>query len=361
MSQTRSPVHPFTRSRILIVRTDRMGDLILSTPVIRSLRQAFPDAYLGMMVDVKHRELVEGNPDLNAVLLFDKTGSEKSVWGTVQFVRKLKAHQFETALILHSTNRVIWITLLAGIRRRIGYARRLSWALTDPVPYRKPEGRRHELEYNLDLLSRLGIPKPSWMLYVPVQSAQQEKIAVWLKGHGKQTDAPLVVLHPGASCPSKRWPADRFAQAGDQLIQQLGAQVVVVTGPDGLEQGQAVAQLMRQPPLTALGTLSLGELAALLKAAQILISNDSGPVHLASAMQTPVVSIFGRWSQGLSPQRWGPTGPQSRVLHKDIGCRPCLAHECPVGFRCLEAISVNEVLAAAKNLMGLHQSSVSVS
>ncbi|MBI3615070.1 MAG: glycosyltransferase family 9 protein [Candidatus Omnitrophica bacterium] len=342
--------------RILIVRTDRIGDVILSTPVIRALRAAFPDAYLGMMVRPANRELIEGNPDLDAVILFDKDGPQKSGRGTLRFAGELRKHRFDTALILHSTNRVILLAWLAGIRRRIGYARRLRWLLTDPVPYIKREGDRHELEYNLDLLRRIGVESKERTLSVPVRPEQEQKVGIFLEAHGiSNGSGSLIAVHPGASCPSKRWPADRFAQVADGLAGRYQARIIVVTGPEEVQFGEQVVGRMAHPALRALGTLSLGEMGALLKRARCLVSNDSGPVHLACAVGTPVVSIFGRWGGGLSPTRWGPTGPKSIALHHDVGCRPCLAHRCPIGFICLEAVTVEEVLAAVGHVAGLTQ------
>ena len=337
--------------RILIIRTDRVGDVILSTPVIRSLRSAMPDAYLAMMVRPEHRELVEGNPDLNAVILYDKEGAEKSWWGSLRFARALRQQRFDAALILHSTNRVILVSWLAGIHRRVGYARRLPWLLTDSIPYIKREGNRHELEYNLDLLRLIGVEARERALFVPTTSAQEASIVAFLRDHRLSGSEPLIILHPGASCPSKRWPVRRFASVGDRMAQRHGARIVVVTGPGEVSFGEAVVRRMKQPAVPAFGRFSLGELACLFRKARCLISNDSGPVHLACAVGTPVVSIFGRWGGGLSPTRWGPTGPKSVVLHHDIGCRPCLAHRCTIGFACLEAVTEEEVIAAAEGLI----------
>jgi len=348
--------------RILIIRTDRIGDVVLSTPVIRNLRRAYPQGYLGMMVRPEHRELVEGNPDLNAVVLYDKDGEEKGWLGTLRFARKLREHRFDTAVILHSTNRVILVSWLAGIRRRAGYARRMGWLLTHKIPYIKKEGNRHELEYNLELLRLIGPSTSSGQvlvdrtLFVPTTPAQEEKAAAFLRSHGLEGSAPLAVLHPGASCPSKRWPARHFAAVGDELARR-GMKVVVLTGPGEEAHGQAVMAGMKQRPAAVLGTMSLGETACLLKRARCLVSNDSGPVHLGTAVGTPVVSIFGRWGGGLSPARWGPTGPRSVALHHDIGCRPCLAHDCTIGFACLETVTEEEVLAAVEHAAGLPASS----
>ncbi len=342
--------------RILVVRTDRMGDVILSTPVLRALRQAFPNGYLGTMIRPEHRELVERHPDLDTLILYDKKGSERGFWGNLRFIRRLRSYRFDTAVILHSTDRVILLSWLAGIRRRIGYARRLGWGLTDRLPYVKRYGDRHEAQYNLDLLRFLGIESKEPALKVAVEPTRENRITEFLHQAGFNGDVSLMALHPGASCPSKRWPPDRFAFIADRLIDRYRAKIVVVTGPEEISTGQEVIRRMRHPAQAALGTFSLGELAWLLQKSRCLISNDSGPVHLASAVGTPVVAIFGRWGGGLSPTRWGPTGPNDLVLHHDVGCRPCLAHRCPIGFVCLKAVSVEEVLAAVEQVVGLRDS-----
>jgi len=188
-------------------------------------------------------------------------------------------------------------------------------------------------------------------LRISTTPAQETKVSEFLRDQGARGGAVLVAIHPGASCPSKRWPAERFAAVADFLVERCGAKIVVVTGPEEKEIGERVVSSMKHPALRALGLFSLGELACLFKQSRALISNDSGPVHIASAVETPVVSIFGRWGGGLSPTRWGPTGPRSVSLHRDIGCRPCLAHRCPIGFACLKAIPVEEVLAAAEQVL----------
>ncbi len=339
-------------NRILIIRTDRIGDVVLSTPVIRTLRRTYPDAYIGMMVRPENRELVDGNPDLNEVVLYDKEGEHKSWLATLRFAFQLKTKRYDTAVILHSTNRAILVSFFAGIKRRIGYARRLPWLLTDPVPYVKKEGQRHELDYNLDLLKPIGIRSAVRDLFIPTAPAQQKKVENFLFHEGIGNN-PYIVIHPGASCPSKRWPFARFAALADRLIHHYGIEVVVIAGPGDKKTGEEMVRSMAYRPAQALGIFSLGETACLLKGAKCLISNDSGPVHIASAVGAPVAAIFGRWGGGLSPTRWGPTGPNSRILHKDIGCRPCLAHACTIGFACLGAITVDEAEAAVQQLAGL--------
>ena len=346
-----TPIRLPPTARILLVRTDRIGDLVLSTPAIRAVRAAFPRGYVAAMVSPVTRPLVDGHPALDEVITFDKDHLHRGWRGTWQLTQALRARRFDLALILHTTNRVVLLTWLASIRYRVGYARRLGWLLTHPRPYEKRFGERHELEYTLDLLRGAGIPAEDRTLEIASHPEGQGAVAAWLAQAGVASHEFLVLLHPGASCPSKRWPAERFAAVADRLAAARGARVVVIVGPGDDALAATVARDARSPLLIPPRPFTLAELPWLLRRAQCLISNDSGPVHLACAVGTPVVAIFGRWGPGLSPTRWGPTGPQSVVLHHDVGCRPCLAHRCQIHFECLQAVSVEEVISAADRLL----------
>jgi ADP-heptose:LPS heptosyltransferase len=163
----------------------------------------------------------------------------------------------------------------------------------------------------------------------------------------KESDR-LLAIHPGASCPSKVWPNERFAQVADRLIERLGFKVIIVAGPKDTILAQSVAGNMRYPAVDLAGKTSVAQLAGVLKHCRLFISNDSGPVHVACAVGIPVISIFGRSQAGLSPKRWGPSGARDKVLHKDAGCVECLAHDCVKEFACLKAITTEDVLRAVE-------------
>lgn len=161
----------------------------------------------------------------------------------------------------------------------------------------------------------------------------------------------LVAIHPGASCPSKIWPNERFAEVADKLIERYKFKVLLVAGPRDIALAHDMIKRMNHPAVNLAGRTSLTQLAAVFKKCVLFISNDSGPVHIASSTGTPVISIFGRNQKGLSPLRWGPTGRNDRVLHKEVGCVECLAHNCIKGFACLKAITVDDVLKAADAIL----------
>jgi len=337
--------------RILIVRTDRIGDVLLSTPVIRAVRENYPCAFIALMVSPYTKEIVEGNTYLDEVILYDKDGKHKSWASSVKFARNLGKRKFDVAIILHPTNRAHLIIYLAGIPKRVGYDKKFGFTLTDKIPHTKQLGEKHELEYNLDLLKCLKIETKDKSLFMPIKAESERWAEDFVKSERIKIDDKLLVINPAASCPSKIWPSERFAEAADKLAQKYGFKILVVSGPRDLALAEKVIKKISSPVISLAGKISLSQLASLLKRAALFISNDSGPVHIASAVGTPVISIFGRKQPGLSPKRWGPVGLKDRVLHKDIGCIECLAHNCKKEFACLKAISVDDVISCADSIL----------
>jgi lipopolysaccharide heptosyltransferase II len=347
----RSPLtaHRDDYKRILVIRTDRIGDVVLSTPVIKNLRDNFPQSFIAMMVSPYTKDIVEGNPYLDEVIVYDKDKKHRSVFSTLGFSWALRKYKFDLAIILHPTNRVHIISWLVGIPRRLGYDKKMGFLNTDRIEDKKYLGDKHELEYNLDLLRHLGIEPKDKTLFVPLYKEAEDKIDLFLQRQGIQNN-DLIIIHPGASCPSKIWPSQNFAQVCDVLIERYKSKILIVTDNKDAGLGEKVAEQMKNKPTLASGEFSLPELSVVLKRAQLFISNDSGPVHIAVAVGTPVISIFGRKQPGLGPKRWGPLGENDIVLHKDAGCTECLAHNCKIEFKCLQAITPEEVLEATERI-----------
>lgn len=337
--------------RILVVRTDRIGDVLLSTPVIRALREEFPCAYIAMMVSPYARDIVEGNPCLDEVIVYDKEGRHKSWKGSVKFAFSLRRKKFDLALVLHPANRAHIVTFIAGIPRRVGYDRKFAFLLTDRIKHTKQFGERHELDYTLDFVRYLGIEPRDKSMFMPLRRESESWADELLSEQGINESDKLLVIHPSASCPSRLWPLDRFAQAADRLVDKYGFKTVVIASPRDTARAKAVIGNMRHPAINLAGKTSVSQMASLLRRCRLFISNDTGPVHIAASLDIPVISIFGRKQRGLSPKRWGPLGKNGRFLQKDAGCIECLAHNCVKEFACLKAISVDEVVSAADRLL----------
>ncbi|MDD5116130.1 MAG: lipopolysaccharide heptosyltransferase II [Candidatus Omnitrophica bacterium] len=337
--------------RILIVRTDRIGDVLLSTPVIKALRQKYPQAYISMLVSPYARDIVEGNPYLDEVIIYDKDGKHRSWVRSLKFAGYLRKKRFDLAVILHPANRVHILTFLAGIPRRLGYDRKFGFLNNLKRAHTKQQGLMHEAEYNLDLLKELGVEGDARELFIPIRPESEKWVDEFFAACGiKKTDR-LLAVNPGASCPSKIWPQDNFAHVAGILARRHNFKVLILSGPKDTTLAGLVARKIGAQAINLSGKTSVSNLASVLKRCSLFISNDSGPVHIASSLGVPVISIFGRNQPGLSPRRWGPIGKRDAYLHKDVGCIQCLAHNCRKEFACLKAISVEDVLSAAESIL----------
>ncbi len=337
--------------RILIARTDRIGDVLLSTPVIKALREKFPQAFISMMVAPYAKEIVEGNPNLDEVIIYDKDGKHKSWWRTVKFASRLKKKKFDLAIILHPTNRVHLLAFLAAIPERLGYDRKLGFLLTRRQKHLKQEGSKHEADYNLDLLSSLGVTGNAHDLFMPIKQESEQYVQELFNKEGISSTDKLLAINPGASCTSKIWPAQRFAQVAEKLTSIYNFKIIILSGPKEMQLADKISREIKGKIIDLAGKTSVSQLASVLKRCSLFISNDSGPVHIASAVGTPVISIFGRKQAGLSPKRWGPLGKHDKFLHKDVGCIQCLAHNCQKEFACLKSITVDDVISAAQLIL----------
>jgi len=334
--------------RILITRTDRIGDLVLTTPLFKVLREKFPKAHLAVLVFLEHREIVQGNPFINEVILYDKSGNEKDLWGQLLFSQRLRSKKFDIVIHAHGTNRVHLASWLAGIPVRVGYDRRAPWTLTHVHRYNKKEGLKQEAEYLLELVESLGVLPPQELeTFFPVSDRAMRSLENLLAFHKIPRDLRWIVLNPSASDITKMWPAERFGE----LVTRIGKDRSCVFLGIGTRKDRAIIQKMQQnasrPIFDLSGRLSLGMLGALLKKAALLVSNDSGPVHIATAVGTPVVSIFGRYKAGLGPKRWQPLGKRSRVVAKDISQIP----EAERKFTYIDEIPVEDVWEAVCDLL----------
>lgn len=337
--------------RILIARTDRIGDVILSTPAIKAVRDAYPDAYIAFCVSPEALEIVDKNPYLNEVIVYDKKKKYRNLFGMIRFILKIRRKRFDTALILHPTNRMNLACFFAGIPRRVGFDRKMGFLLTDKIPHTKQEGKKHEMEYTLDVVRKIGIEPVDKKLYMSLHKGVEEEVKKVFEENGIERIGNIVAIHPGASCPSKRWPEEFFAETIEKLVKKYGARVIIVGSSSDEKTGRAIMDYLTVKAVDLTGKTSLSILAGILSKSRLFISNDSGPVHIAVSVGTPVIDIFGRNDPGLSPRRWGPLGPSDIVFHKDAGCIRCLAHNCDKDYKCLKAITPDEVVSAAKNFL----------
>jgi len=356
--------------RILVRGVNWLGDAVMTTPALLRLREKYPGAPIALLTPAKLCDLYRHHPAVDEVLGFAPGEGLFSVG------RKLRAGNFDLALVLPNSPRSAMEPWLAHIPQRIGYARSWrNWFLTRAVPtrpghvpMRKPtirEVRRlvenprrvtggfqppttaHQLHEYLHLVAALGAsPDP----LAPQLAVTDAEVAAVKKKFGLENIfPPILSLNPGAEYgPAKRWPVERFIAAAREIQARTNCVWLVLGGQsDTALAAEIGAALGSRPPAVynLAGQTSLRELMALLRLSRLLLTNDTGPMHVAAALGTPVVVPFG----STSPELTGPGLPgdsRHRLLKSDVPCSPCFLRECPIDFRCLNGISSTQVAAA---------------
>ena len=333
--------------RFLVVRTDRIGDVVLSTPVLTAIKKSFPNAFTGMLVRAYTQDVVVGHPDLDAVILDEPDGRYRG-FGLWRLASQLKDHRFDVALVLHPTFRLALLCWLAGIPVRAGTGfRAYSFLFNRKVYQHRKKSCRHELDLNLEMAASIGARanKVEFKFYVPDQA--EVKVTAFLEQNGISNRRPFVVIHPGSGGSALDWPAEKFGQLADAIQKKLGIPVVVTgTKPEAriIARVQAAAV---SPLLRAETVASIKGLAALLKRASLVVANSTGPLHIAVAVGTEVIGLYCPIAPCL-PERWGPYNrPNSVIMPPVQVCEKCKPDRCEHG-NCMDLISVQQVFTLAK-------------
>ncbi len=343
------PPHPVRR--IAIIRALYLGDMLLAVPALRALRAGFPDAEITLIGLPWAHSFVRrypryldrfvpfaGYPGIGEVAVVPAR--------TLHFLREQRAHAYDLVVQMHGSGRAS-TPLALSLHGRVtaGYyegARPRGLACGAPYPNHLPEVLR-----NLELARLLGCQDISPELEFPLDEADRVEAAALLRPL-MPGQRPWIGVHPGARASVRRWPAERFAHAADALARRTGGRVVITSGPDERETADEVACRMETPALNLAGRTSLGGLAAVIAALDLFVGNDTGPVHLAEAVGTPSVSIFGP----ADHTRWASLDlARHPIVREPVGCNPCAYRECPIDHRCLRRIEPERVLAAAEALL----------
>lgn len=325
--------------RILIVEVNWLGDVLFSTPFIKAVREKFKDAYIACMVVPRCREILEYNPRIDEIIIYDEKGKHRSIWGKLRFILSLRKKRFDLAILLHRSFTRTLLTYLSGIKDRAGYTtekRRIL--LTHPVePLDTP---LHKVEYFLKIAESLGCDTSLKSYEFFISDREKKYIEEELSKSGVKKEDLLVVINPGGNWLPKRWPEENFARLSDFLVTKYGAKVVISGGKLDIEIAIRIKKSMRKPSAIFSGKTNLKELGALMERANFVISGDSGPMHIAIARGSCVIALFGPTSLRLT----GPYGNGNyRIIQKDVGCEiPCYDLTCS-DYKCMEAITVDDV------------------
>ena len=342
--------------RLLAVRLDAAGDVLMTTPALRALRATGPER-LTLLTSGSGAAVAELLPELDDVIVYDPPWMKHSPegsdpWTDVAFIDRLRAERFDAAAIftVHSQSPLpaATLTYLAGIPRRLAHCRENPYALlTDWVP--DPEADvplRHEVRRQLDLLSHVGIRAADEHLSLHVPDVASRAIRTRLDQLGIDARGPWIVAHPGATAPSRRYPVDRFGEVLRRLHVRTGWPIVL-TGSRGERRLVDDVRGAADGLGTSLaGELTMAEMAALVAVAPLVLTNNSLPAHMAAAVGTPVVDLY-----ALTNVQHTPWAVPSRVLSVDVPCKGCRRSVCPLGHnRCLHAVDPRDVVDAILEL-----------
>jgi lipopolysaccharide heptosyltransferase II len=335
--------------RLLCVRLDSLGDVLMTTPAIRAFRDSLPGCRVTLLTSAAGAAAARHVPEIDEVIVFAapwmKTPHAEPE-GDLALRETLRERRFDAAAIFtvysQSALPAAYLCYLAGIPLRLAHCRENPYhLLTHWQPDPEPALARHEVERQLRLAEAVGCRTANLRLSFRVDDSDRAALARFKLGR------PLVVLHAGASAPSRRYPPERFARAVDLLAAQTGCQVVLTGAADEQPLAESIRRRMHAPALSLAGRLSLGELAALIERADVLVSNNTGPAHIAAAVGTPVVDLY-----ALTNPQHTPWRVASRVLFHDVPCRNCYKSVCPLGHHaCLQRVEPERVAAAARELL----------
>jgi lipopolysaccharide heptosyltransferase II len=345
---------------ILAVRLDGIGDLLMTTPALRALKESRDDRTLALLTSPAAAETACELPFVDDVIVAvapwmkSAETTEVSPADVAALATGLRARSFDAGIVFtvftQSALPAAMLLFDAGIPLRAAYSRENPYALlTDwrPDPDRDPRaGVRHEVARHIELVRSLGFPVADQRLQFPVRSAARAGMRAKARAAGMRVDRPWLVVHPGATAPSRRYPESQLVDAVATLARQGRWRIAVAGAGEDAATAHAIAEAV--PGVVSLaGLLDLRELAALLQAAEIVVCNNSSPAHLAAAVGTPVVDLY-----ALTNPQHTPWGVRHRVLSHDVECRHCLKSVCPHGhMRCLAGVRPSEIVAAVRSLV----------
>lgn len=316
----------------------------MATPTLSALRDRFRKAEITLLAKPPVAALFEHHPDVDRIFIYDDRGVHAGLFGFFRLVRSLRKEGFDLAFLFQNAFEAAFLTALAGIPERAGYAADGRWFLLTRSLSKK-DAPAHQRDAYLHLMNLWGGPLQARKPYLNVTEDERRRARERLVSHGISESDLLVGVNPGAAYgSSKRWIPARFAAVADCLVARHGAKIMILGGAAEVGIAERVAGEMKRSSVVLAGKTSVREVMALVSQCNLFITNDSGPMHIASAFEVPLVAVFGP----TYPAATSPAGAHDLVIQNKVECAPCTHRECPIDHRCMERISVEAVLEAAE-------------
>jgi len=334
--------------RILVVSVNWLGDVIFSSSVFSALKKQYPQAKISCLAVPGIKDILEMIPHIDEVIVYDEKGEHRGWLAKCRIIKKLKKGRFDAAFLLRASVSRSFLLFCAGIPQRVGYAgRKKGLFLTHKI--QESEQKVHRAEHYLHIIESYGIKVKERVTCIGAGERERQEVNEMLKEKGIDDNGRFVVLNPGGNWDLKRWPIENFLKLTRYLHEKYGCKVVV----SGAVKDDPLARYIVEPidddwAVDLTGKTNLKQLTALISRADVVVSADSGPLHLANAVGTPVIGIYGP----TRPEVTGPRGEgRAIILQRDIGCnrKPCYYLQCPQNL-CMRAITVEDVQKAIEQI-----------
>lgn len=328
-------------NKILVVNVNWVGDVIFSSPVFKALKEHYPQAKISCLAVPRVRDVLSGISAVDEIIVYDEEGRHKNPLAKWQLISELRKKKFDAAFLLHRSWTRAFLVFLAGIPQRIGYDTKNRGALlTHKVP--PLQGPVHRSDHYLRVIESFGVTVKDRVCGLNVGVQEKEYAGMLLAKHGIRKGDFVIAMSAGGNWDLKRWPKENFSALIDGLYEQLNARVLLIGAAKDQTLACAIAENTKHKPVILTGQTNLKQLAALLQRADLFISGDTGPMHLANGVGTAVLGLFGP----TRPEATGPRGSAKAVIiQNDVGCNQvsCYHLLCPDNV-CMKSISVDQVL-----------------
>jgi ADP-heptose:LPS heptosyltransferase len=347
--------------RILAVRLDNLGDVLVTTPALHAIKTSLPGVRLTLLAGPVGAQVAELNPDIDGIIIYEAPWMDP--WHKLpqdsqreqEMIARVRREHFDAAIIFTSYHQsalpAAYLCYLADIPLRLAASIDGPGSLLT-TRHKHPERMMHEVERGLDLVGAVGFTttETDLVLRVPVQA--REDVFDLLSSRGVDSSRPLIVVHAGCSMPARTYPWEMYAEVIDLLIVRFNA-TIALTGSN--EERDLVERIVgnvkvdhRRSLLPLVGAVSFPGLCALIEAADLTITNNTGPMHISAAVKTPVIALFALTNP---PEQWGPWHVVHRQLYHDVSCRLCYSRICPYGHECLRLVTPEMVVASATEVL----------
>jgi len=338
--------------RILLIKLRYIGDTLLVTPLLKALKKGIPGSRIDVLVYENSREILSEDPFVGHIWALDHRKARGNLWYTLRFMTRLRGQRYGIVADLTNNDRSSFFTFVTGAPVRIGFTsgRLIRTKLFYTEVIDSVLGRAHTVDHHLKVAEFLGLPVEDRHPHIEVSPEAKERVEAKLLAMGMDGSQPFVLIYPGARRWYKRWPSHRFAMLADRIAEHFHVPALLCGGEEDVTISESIRREMESDAFDVTGQLSLLEFGALAKQALCLIGNDSAPIHVATAVKTPTIALFGPTDW----KAWAPRRDQDRVLAAEFPCRPC-GHskpDCHLGEGyCMSTIGLEDVWNAVQETL----------